>query len=546
MALKTEYLIQIIKQGDGANAAVADFKSVQAAASAANTTIATTSAQSAVSVANGTRQIRGALQLISLTAFPQAAQAGILFSAAMNGVRGAMAVAGTALTGGVAGIALIGTAAVTASYGIALLNEQVHALETASNESAQRRSLSESINKTIREGVLAGQITASGAAMLREQLAQASKNVDALKAVATGLRDDLPKAYERLRSMVKAANIETLSGLAQQLQAIEDVYQARLKQIELEEKKTGANLSEESQLAFRAGQAQRGKAVESLNEQLFLKGISNEQERRATELRFEFLHLEQQIAQIKERELMTEQELSPLVETMNKARENQTRILKEQAFWASEVGQVTNHASQQFASGFSQAFVDFVSGVKSAEDAFKQFASAFLRQVAEMIIQALVLKAIKGVIGGIGFADGGIVASGFAEGGFAPRMMAAGGIAGLSMVSQPTYFRNFNAIVGERGPEIMTVLSRPKMMQVGGIEAAVGRAGNFGELAITRAADLQRGQAGGGGGLHVFVHLERGLKSEIVNEAVGVARVTVVRDMRDDTELSQATRKLVS
>lgn len=89
----------------------------------------------------------------------------------------------------------------------------------------------------------------------------------------------------------------------------------------------------------------------------------------------------------------------------------------------------------------------------------------------------------------------------------------------------------------------MTVLSRPKMMQFGGIEAAVGRAGPHGDLAITRAADLARG---GGGRSEVVIRLEPGLRGEIVQEAVGGARVVIVRDMGQDTDLSQATRRLVS
>lgn len=70
--------------------------------------------------------------------------------------------------------------------------------------------------------------------------------------------------------------------------------------------------------------------------------------------------------------------------------------------------------AENFASGLSGAIVDFVSGTKSAEDAFKQFASQFLAQIAQMILQQMILNSIKAMAPG--FSDGGLV--GFSSGGY--------------------------------------------------------------------------------------------------------------------------------
>lgn len=78
------------------------------------------------------------------------------------------------------------------------------------------------------------------------------------------------------------------------------------------------------------------------------------------------------------------------------------------------------------ASGLTDAFLSIAEGTKSAKEAFKDFAAQFLRDIARMITQALVLQAIRSV--GFGFAGGGaaialstggyVEAKGFAEGGY--------------------------------------------------------------------------------------------------------------------------------
>ena len=155
-----------------------------------------------------------------------------------------------------------------------------------------------------------------------------------------------------------------------------------------------------------------------------------------------------------------------------------------------------------------------------------------------MIMKQVVLNMISGVAKGLGGA-GSIFA---ANGGMFPQF-AANGLAGVSSVSSPTYFPKFNVVAGEAGREMMTVLARPRMMEVGGMQAVVGSAQGR-QLAITSANDLARG--GAGGSVDIRVTLGPELRAEIVNESVQGARVTVANDMRQDTPISRGVKGLAA
>lgn len=75
--------------------------------------------------------------------------------------------------------------------------------------------------------------------------------------------------------------------------------------------------------------------------------------------------------------------------------------------------------------GLSTAFADVVTGTKDAEDAFKDFAIAFLRDVAKMAAQLLILGTLKIAFG---LEDGGVVDNG-AQRNLPMRKFARGGIA---------------------------------------------------------------------------------------------------------------------
>lgn len=203
-----------------------------------------------------------------------------------------------------------------------------------------------------------------------------------------------------------------------------------------------------------------------------------------------------------------------------------------------ELQQLGEQTTRMFASGFSQAFVDFASGAKSAKEAFADFARSFLSSVAQMIMEQLVLNAISGIFGG-----GKTPVKVAAVGGFFPQMMAAGGMAGIASVSSPTYFPRFNVVAGEAGREMMTVLARPRMMEIGGMQAVVGSAqGN--QLAITSASDLAG--RGGGGVVDIRVTLGPELRAEIVQQSVKGAVVQVAQDMRQDTPISRGVKGLTA
>lgn len=74
---------------------------------------------------------------------------------------------------------------------------------------------------------------------------------------------------------------------------------------------------------------------------------------------------------------------------------------------------ITQQSLNNFASGLTDAFMAIGDGSKSAKEAFKEFAASFIKQTAQMIIQALILKAIKLAIGG--FADGGVAEGGVGD-----------------------------------------------------------------------------------------------------------------------------------
>ena len=211
---------------------------------------------------------------------------------------------------------------------------------------------------------------------------------------------------------------------------------------------------------------------------------------------------------------------------------------KEATFAASDAGKVLNFAAERFADGASTAIVGVISGTKKAKEAFKEMAASFLQEVAKMILQQQILNLVRAIgkgIGGLfGFADGGQVAA-MAHGGM---IAAANGVSGVSTVSSPTYFPKFNVLAGEAGSEVMTVLARPRMMQVGGIQAQVGQAGSH-TLAITNANDLAKA-AGGGERTHIVVELSQGLEARIVEQASNVSVAKVTNQVQRATPLREA------
>ena len=72
---------------------------------------------------------------------------------------------------------------------------------------------------------------------------------------------------------------------------------------------------------------------------------------------------------------------------------------------------------EQIAGGMTDAMMSWIDGTKSAGDAFRQFASDFLREMAQMILKQLMFNAVKAATSYMGYSDGGLV-TGFSGGGY--------------------------------------------------------------------------------------------------------------------------------
>jgi len=174
-----------------------------------------------------------------------------------------------------------------------------------------------------------------------------------------------------------------------------------------------------------------------------------------------------------------EESLRNYIEMSNKMIEKEKEAQKQLSEFDKQLIQIGEHAADSFAWGLTDALFEFAEGTKTAEEAFKQFAASFLKQVAQMIMQALILKAIKSVMGG--FSDGGIVPGGTSD-------YAGAGTHGVNpgdvnwharggIVSKPTVFPMANGdvgVMGEAGAEAIMPLKRGKDGNLG-VAASVGK-----------------------------------------------------------------------
>ncbi|MCU4601858.1 transglycosylase SLT domain-containing protein [Acinetobacter ursingii] len=72
---------------------------------------------------------------------------------------------------------------------------------------------------------------------------------------------------------------------------------------------------------------------------------------------------------------------------------------------------------ENIAGGMTNAIMDWADGTKSAGDAFRQFASDFLREIAQMILKQMIFNAVKAASSYMGYSDGGLV-TGYSTGGY--------------------------------------------------------------------------------------------------------------------------------
>jgi hypothetical protein len=86
------------------------------------------------------------------------------------------------------------------------------------------------------------------------------------------------------------------------------------------------------------------------------------------------------------------------------------------------IADVTEGALRSFASGLTSAMMAFADGTKTAKEAFKDFAREFITQVSAMIVEMLILQAIRVAFNAM--ADGGVVPGGVGD----ATPLATGGI----------------------------------------------------------------------------------------------------------------------
>jgi hypothetical protein len=156
-------------------------------------------------------------------------------------------------------------------------------------------------------------------------------------------------------------------------------------------------------------------------------------------------------------------------ETLIEAIKAQAAALRERAALVGEAGfieglkreaQAIQDVRNMFADTFADAFADFISGAKSAKEAFADFANDILRQVSRIAAQNVANQIFGGnnsagpdvfgvfskLLGAyFGGGGGGVPGVGFSGGGFGEHF-AAGGIS-----------RGGPAMVGENGPEMVTL-----------------------------------------------------------------------------------------
>jgi hypothetical protein len=218
-------------------------------------------------------------------------------------------------------------------------------------------------------------------------------------------------------------------------------------------------------------------------------------------------------------------------------------------------------AEEEFSSGAASAIVSIANGSKTAEQAFRQFATTFLDSIAKMILQMIILAEVQALLKSLGLFAGasqGTVTLGNTNPSTATNLaalggmfrnnalMAAAGLPGVGSVDTATYFPKFNVVAGEAGREMLTVLARPQYRNIGGLDAIVGNAGNN-KLAITNADALAARQGGSGasGTVHIEISHSEESKAAIISQSIDGAEVRVTQRMRQNSQLRDAAKKIM-
>jgi len=150
------------------------------------------------------------------------------------------------------------------------------------------------------------------------------------------------------------------------------------------------------------------------------------------------------------------------------------------------VANVAEAATQQFASGFTDAFMAFANGTKTAKQAFLDFAKTFLDSIAKMIMQQLILNAISQFLspGATYNASGG-----YYEG----KVVHSGGVIGDAGMASAT----FPAALFAGAPRLHNGLAGdefPAILQRG--ETVIPRGGSAGGGGVAVNVNMSSGEGG--------------------------------------------------
>jgi len=230
------------------------------------------------------------------------------------------------------------------------------------------------------------------------------------------------------------------------------------------------------------------------------------------------------------------------------AAQEHAEVVKKLREQSEEYKRLGESIKTNFAGSMSHAIVTMVTDWKNAGAAFKEFASSFLKQVAEMILQLLILRALRAAFG---FAGGGTSTVGesgqsafpAANGGVFPRMMASGGVNGAFDLDSATYFPRHNVVAGEAGRETLAVLSKPRSTNFGGVPAVSGRAGSS-DVSLVSTAGLSALAGGSGGRIMIDISLDQSLRAEIANQAADIAVTRIDQRLTEDSQTSRRVRSL--
>jgi hypothetical protein len=538
-----KYTVEIDQQGTGATQAANElqrvrneFKATGTAAQTATQQIQTLNTGGVVTLTRNAAALRSGLQLLNVAGFDGATAGALKLKIGMDALRNGAAAMGASLG------ATTGALAVFLASGAAVLKlaNEIKALIAADAPGAQARAVANlnqlrgSLETNLR-GLIDNPATMKEALALWERFIQLNQagldSTSALRPITTqvaGMKAllDMQPDLDRLNLSEFEAQVDSINRKFDELArkvvetgAPDGMSASALRQIEDARESAIGKLNK-----GRSDRAQR------MSEELAVASSPEGPQRAQIAAGIQRLNREEAIKELRQENIISAEDEARMLQRNTEAWQLQLNSILTAKQEITQFQAMAMRAEEMFSAGFADAFVDFISGAKSAEDAFRQFAQSFLTEVSKMIMQQLVLNAVRSVVGGA------------AQGGVFPRMMASGGIAGVGMVSSATYFPRFNVVAGEAGAEWFTVLSRPRMMRVGGVEAAVGNAGPN-RLALTSADQLER-RGGKGGPVEIIVSMDPGLRAEIVSDASQVATVRVANDLSRDSRISRKVRSL--